>query len=194
MSDTTTTVPPTRTVGGVEVPAPGTYAIDASHTEVGFAVKHLMVSKVRGRFTNVSGAVTIADDPALSSVEVTVQLDSVDTSDPKRDEHLRSADFFHVEQHPEMTYRSTKVTHLGEDRWSVDGELTLAGVTRPVPLAVTFEGGAQDPWGGVRIGFSARGEVNREDFGVSFNQALETGGVLIGKKVQIEIEAEAVRQ
>lgn len=193
MSDTTTTEL-VRSVDGIEVPEPGTYTLDTSHSQVGFVVKHMMVSKVRGRFDSFSGAITIADDPADSSVEVSVQLDSVDTRDAKRDEHLRSADFFTTEQHPTMTYRSTGIRHDRGNRWVVDGELTLLGITRPLQLDVEFEGAATDPWGGSRIGFSAKGEVNREDFGITFNAALETGGVLVGKKAVLEIEAEAVRQ
>jgi polyisoprenoid-binding protein YceI len=161
---------------------------------VGFVVKHMMVSKVRGRFDDFAGTITISDDPGASSVEVSVQLNSVDTRDAKRDEHLRSADFFTTDQHPTMTYRSTGVRHDGDNRWLVDGDLTLLGVTRPLQLEVEFEGAAKDPWGGSRIGFSAKGEVNREDFGMTFNAALETGGVLVGKKAVIEIEAEAVKQ
>jgi polyisoprenoid-binding protein YceI len=193
MSDTTTTTL-TRTVAGIEVPEPGEYVLDTSHSQVGFVVKHMMVSKVRGGFDDFAGTITIADDPAASSVEVSVQLDSVDTRDVKRDEHLRSADFFTTDQHPTMTYRSTGVRHDGDNRWLVDGDLTLLGVTRPLQLEVEFEGAAKDPWGGSRIGFSAKGELNREDFGMTFNAGLEAGGVLIGKKAVIEIEAEAVRQ
>ncbi len=184
----------TRSVDGIEVPLPGTFAIDASHTEVGFSVRHLMVSKTKGRFSGVSGAVVVAEDPAQSSVEVEIDMASVDTRDETRDGHLRSPDFFDVEQHPTMTYRSTKVTSLGHDRWAVEGDLTVRGITRPVPLDVTFEGVARDPWGGERIGFTARGELDREEFGLTWNQALETGGVVVGKAVKLEIEAEAVRQ
>jgi polyisoprenoid-binding protein YceI len=191
MSDTTTLV---RNVAGIEVPEPGTYALDTSHSQVGFVVKHMMVSKVRGRFDDFTGTITIAEDPADSSVEVSVQLESVDTRDAKRDEHLRSADFFTTEQHPTMAYKSTGLRHEGGNRWLLDGDLTLLGITRPLTLAVEFEGAAQDPYGGSRIGFSAKGEVNREDFGMTFNAALETGGVLVGKKAVLEIEAEAVRQ
>jgi len=193
MTDTTTATL-IRTVDDVQVPEPGTYSIDASHSLVGFLVKHMMVSKVRGRFSDFEGTITIAEDPAASSVEVAVKIDSIDTRDEKRDEHLRSADFFRSDEHPTMTYRSTGVRHVKADRWEVDGELTLLGITRPLPLAVSFEGAAKDPWGGTRIGFSASGDVNREDFGMTFNAALETGGVLVGKKATLEIEAEAVRQ
>jgi polyisoprenoid-binding protein YceI len=192
MSATTAEI--TRTVDGVEIPAAGTYAIDPSHSEVGFSVRHLMVSKVRGRFSDMTGSIVVADDPLASSVEVAIGTASIDTRDEKRDAHLRSSDFFHVERYPTMTYRSVTVVPAGPGRWLVEGHLTLGGVTRPVPLSVTFEGAAADPWGGVRAGFSARGELDREDFGLNWNQALEAGGVVVGKKVSIEIEVEAVRQ
>src|SRR4051794_888707 len=145
----------TRTVEGAEIPAPGTYAIDAAHTNVGFIVRHLMVSKVRGSFTDVSGTVVIAEDPSQSSVEVEVNLESIDTREPKRDEHLRSADFFNVESNKTMTFRSNAVEHADGDVWLVKGDLTIAGVTKPVELAVEFEGAALSPWGAASIGFSA---------------------------------------
>jgi len=182
--------PLTRTVDGTEVPAPGTYTIDASHTEVGFSVRHLMVSKTKGRFGGVSGTVTIAEDPARSAVEVEIDVASIDTRDAGRDEHLRSADFFDVEAHPTITYRSTSVRPEGGD-WHVEGELTVRGVTVSVPLNVTFEGAATSPWGTTAIGFTARADLDREAFGLTWNQALETGGVLVGKQVRIDIEAEA---
>jgi polyisoprenoid-binding protein YceI len=184
----------TRTVDGTEVPAAGTYALDASHSDVGFSVRHLMVSKTKGRFSAVAGTVVIAEDPLESSVEVTIDVASLDTRDATRDGHLLSPDFFDAEAHPTITFRSTKVTPAGSDRWTVDGDLTVLGNTRPVALEVTFEGGAKDPWGGERIGFTAKTEVNREDFGLTWNQALEAGGVVVGKSAKIEIEAEAVRQ
>jgi polyisoprenoid-binding protein YceI len=188
-----TTAEITRTVDGVALPLPGTYALDAAHTDVGFSVRHLMVSKTKGRFSGVTGTITIADEPTDSSVEVEIDVASIDTRDDKRDGHLRSADFFDVEQFPTMTFRSTAVRPLGGERWAVDGDLTVHGVTRLVGLEVTFEGAARDPWGGERLGFTARAEVDREDFGLSWNQTLETGGVLIGKAAKLEIEAEAVR-
>lgn len=184
----------TRTVEGQEVPAPGTYAIDPSHSHVGFSVRHLMVSKTKGRFADFAGTITIAEDPLQSSVTVEIQVASIDTRDAGRDEHLRSADFFDAETHPTITYASTGVTSAKGGTWVVQGDLTVAGTTRSVPLEVTFEGGAKDPWGGVRIGFAASTELNREDFGLSWNQALETGGVLVGKVVHIDIEAEGVLQ
>lgn len=191
---TTEITPVTRTVDGTEVPAPGTYALDVSHSHVGFSVRHLMVSKTKGRFTDFSGTVTIGEDPLDSSVEVDIQVPSVDTRDETRDGHLRSPDFFDADVHPAITYRSTKVTPAGKGTWTVEGDLTVRDTTRSVPLEVTFEGGAKDPWGGTRIGFTARTELDREAFGLTWNQALETGGVLVGKQVRIDIEAEAIQE
>jgi polyisoprenoid-binding protein YceI len=189
-----TTRSPVRTVDGVEIPAAGTWAIDPSHTHAGFTVRHLMVSKVRGRFAGVSGTVTIAEEPLDSHVEVEIDLASIDTRDNQRDAHLRSPDFFDVENYPTMSYRSTAVRPAGKGRWLVEGELSLHGVTRSVPLEVSFEGAGADPWGGVRAGFSARAEIDREDFGLTWNQVLETGGIAVGKKVAIDIEVESVLQ
>lgn len=186
--------PLTRNVDGREVPAPGVYALDPSHTHVGFSVRHLMVSKTKGRFTDVAGSITIAEDPLASSVEVEIQTESVDTRDETRDGHLRSADFFDADVFPTITYRSTKVTPAGRGTWTVEGDLTVRGVTRSVPLEVSFEGGAKDPWGGARIGFTVRTELDREAFGLTWNQTLETGGVLVGKQVKLDIEAEAIQQ
>ena len=175
------------------LPATGTYGIDASHSHVGFKVRHLVVGKTRGRFAEVDATLTIADEPLASSVEVSVPLASVDTRDAGRDEHLRSEDFFDVANHPVMTFRSTGVRPDGDD-YLVDGELTVRGVTKPLTLEASFDGSARDPWGGERIAFSAKGSVDREAFGLTWNQALETGGVLVGKKVDLEIEAEFVRK
>jgi polyisoprenoid-binding protein YceI len=194
MTETTVPAALTRTVDGAELPTPGTYALDASHTHVGLSVRHLMVSKTKGRFAEVSGTVTIAEDPLESSVEVEIQAASIDTRDETRDGHLRSADFFDVERYPVLTYRSTKVTPAGPGRWSVEGDLTVKDVTRPVVLDVSFEGAATSPWGAASIGFEASAELDREDFGLTWNQALETGGVLVGKAVKIAIDAEAIRQ
>jgi polyisoprenoid-binding protein YceI len=195
MSLTTTTNPAVRVVDGAEVPAVGAYALDASHSQVGFAVRHLMVSKTKGRFSDFAGTIHIGENPLDSSVEVTIQAASVDTRDEQRDGHLRSGDFFDAEAHPTLSYKSRSVRPAGKDgQYIVEGDLTVKGVTRSVPLELSFEGGATDPWGGVRLGFSAKAELDREDFGLTYNQALETGGVLVGKKVSIEIEAEAVKQ
>ena len=196
MTLTTTPIanPAVRVVEGEEVPAAGSYALDPSHSQVGFAVRHVMVSKTRGRFSDFAGTVEISENPLESSVAVTIQTASIDTRDEQRDGHLRSGDFFDAEAWPTMTYESRSVRKVGEGRYIVDGDLTIKGVTKHVPLELTFEGGAADPWGGVRIGFSAKAELDREAFGLTWNQALETGGVLVGKKVSIEIEAEAIKQ
>jgi polyisoprenoid-binding protein YceI len=180
-----------RTVDGQTVPAPGTYTLDPAHTMVEFVVRHLGLAKVRGRFSDVSGDVVIDEDITRSSVEVIIGAASIDTRDKDRDAHLRSPDFLDVEQSPQMTFRSTAVSGEG-DEWTVTGDLTIRDVTRPVTLVVDFDGGAKDPWGGTRIGFSAHTEINREDFGLTWNQPLETGGWLVGKQVKIEISAEAV--
>jgi polyisoprenoid-binding protein YceI len=169
----------------------GTWTIDASHSEVGFAVRHLMVSKVRGRFTAFEGSIVTADDPLASSVTASVDLASIDTGTGQRDEHIRSADFFDTEANRTMTYRSTGLRTDGGD-FVLDGELTLKGVTRAVPLHLELNGFGPDAWGGTRVGFTAAGEINRSDFGVSWNAALEGGGVVVGDKVQIHLEVEAV--
>lgn len=194
LTNTSTTNPATRIVGNEELPAVGTYNLDTSHSQVGFSVRHLMVSKTKGRFSDFAGTVHIAENPLESSVSVTIQAASVDTRDEQRDAHLRSGDFFDVEAWPTLTYESRSVRQVGEGRYVLDGDLTVKGITQPVPLELSFEGGAVDPWGGVRLGFSAKAELDREAFGLTWNAALETGGVVVGKKVSIEIEAEAIKQ
>jgi polyisoprenoid-binding protein YceI len=183
----------TRTLEGRVLPLAGSYTIDASHTSVGFVARHLMVSKVRGSFPEVSGTLQVAEDPTASSLEVTVGTASVTTREDQRDAHLRSADFFEVEKYPEMRFAASSARAHGEN-WVVEGELTIKETTRPVSLEVEFLGAITDPWGGSRIGFSASTEINREDFGLGWNMALEAGGVVVGKTVRIEIEAELVRQ
>jgi polyisoprenoid-binding protein YceI len=193
MTDTITPAA-TRDVNGITLPTTGTFALDRSHTQVGFVARHLMVSKVRGRFTDFEGTIVVADDPSASSVEVTIQAASVNTSDENRDNHVRNNDFLSVEEFPTLSFRSTKVELKPRGDWKVYGDLTVRGVTRPVVLDVEFEGVIQDPWGNQRLGFTASGEIDRNDFGVSFNAALETGGFVVSPKVKLEIEAEAVRQ
>lgn len=193
-TSTDSTTPTSRTWEGVDIPAAGAYGFDVSHSRVGFVVRHLMVSKVRGQFEKFDGEVVIAEDPLASSVNVSIATDSITTRDEGRDGHLKSADFFDAENHPTMTYASRAVRHVKGNRFEVDGDLTISGVTRPVTLALELEGVLTDPWGSARAGFTASAELDREDFGLSWNQALETGGVLVGKKVTIEIEAEIVRQ
>jgi polyisoprenoid-binding protein YceI len=182
-----------RTWQGVTLPSPGTFVVDPAHTRVGFVAKHLMVTKVRGHFAQVEGTVVVADDPLQSSAEATMQSESITTGSPDRDTHLRSGDFLLIEQHPTVTYRSTAVTGYTGTTFTVLGELTIKGVTRQVELAVEIDGVAQDPWGGERLSLTARGEIDREDFGLTWNVALEGGGVLVSRKVVLEIEAQAVR-
>ena len=171
----------------------GTWAIDPVHSEVGFSVRHMMVSKVRGKFTKFSGEIVTAENPLASSVTAEIDLSSIDTGAEQRDGHLRSPDFFDTENHPLMTYRSTGVRAEG-GRYVVDGELTLKGVTSRVPLTLELNGFGPDAYGGTRAGFSASAEINRQDFGVSWNAALETGGVVVSDKVAIHLEVEAVLQ
>jgi polyisoprenoid-binding protein YceI len=170
----------------------GTWAIDPSHSIVGFSVRHLMVSKVRGHFSRFEGTIRTGAEPLASSVDVTVDLTSIETGDAGRDEHLRSTDFFAVDEHPTMTYRSTGVRAEG-DGFVVDGELTLHGVTRPLSLEAELNGfQAGTPFGDTRVGFSARGTLDRRDFGIAFNIPMEGGGVVVSERVQIELEAEAI--
>lgn len=184
----------TRQVSDLTLPSAGTFVLDKSHTQVGFVARHMMVSKVRGRFNDYEGSVVVAENPADSSVEVTIQAASIFTNEENRDAHLRTNDFLNVAEYPTLSFRSTKVDLGSADEWKVTGELTIRGVTRPVVLDVRFEGVVQDPWGNQRIGFTASAEIDRNDFGVSFNAALEAGGFVVSPKVKLEIEAEAVRQ
>lgn len=184
---------PLREVGGVLLPAPGRWDIDPVHADVAFTGRHFMVTKVRGRFADVRGSVTVAEDMELSTLDVTIGMASVSSGSEVRDEHLRSAELFDVERYPEATFRSTSVTWSGREG-TVTGDLTIHGVTRPVDLAVEFQGHVRDPWGGDRAIFSASTQVNREDFGVTWNVALEAGGVLVSKEIRIDIEVETVLQ
>lgn len=191
---TTTPEVTSRTVNGVEYPAVGTYAIDASHTQLGFAVRHMAVSKVRGRLSKFEGTIDIAEDPTDSKVALTIDATSVDTRDENRDNHLRTNDFFDVENHPTWTFTSTSIVPEGPTEWKVVGDLTIRGVTRPVTLDVELEGVVKDPFGNHRVGFSASTTINRDDFDVSFGAVMEAGGLVVAKKVDIEIELEAVLQ
>jgi len=172
----------------------GTWTIDPAHSLAEFKAKYMMIVNVKGRFDELEGTVELKDPIEDSSIDVTFETASISTSDERRDGHLRSPDFFDVERYPTMTYRSTAVTAADGGMWAVDGDLTAHGVTQPVRLLVDFQGGVTDPWGNARAGFSATAELDREAFGITFNQALEGGGVLVGKKVTIEIEAEGVRR
>jgi polyisoprenoid-binding protein YceI len=175
-----------------EIPVAGTYTIDPTHTSVEFIGRHLMITKVRGRLPDVSGTITIDDEPAHSHVEVEIQVASLDTGDTQRDDSLRSPDFFDVEHYPTITFRSMKVEPGASGTWTVTGDLTVRGVTRPVTLEVDFDGANASPFGDERIAFSAATDVNRDDWGLTWNLALETGGVLVGKKVRIELNVQAI--
>lgn len=170
-----------------------TWNIDPTHSGIHFSVRHMVVSKVRGRFASWNGELSF-DPSDLTSAKVDVRIDanSIDTGVKDRDVHLRSADFLDVEQHPELRYRGERVEKLGEREYRVHGELTIAGVTRPVALEVEFAGRAQDPWGNERALFEAKTQIDRKDFGLKWNQMLEAGGVLVGDKVEIQIELQAV--
>lgn len=184
----------TRSWSDIAIPAPGTFVIDPAHTRVGFVARHLMVSKVRGSFTGVTGEVTVAEDPTDSSVTAIMDAATITTGAPDRDAHLRGADFLDVETYPTLTFRSKRLADQDETSFTVIGDLTIKDVTREVALRVEFEGVAVNPWGKEVAAFTARTEIDREDFGITWNVALETGGVLVGRKVTIEIEAQAVRQ
>jgi polyisoprenoid-binding protein YceI len=194
MSEAVTTAG-TRIVNGRPVPEPGSWEIDPSHASFEFVARHLM-SKVRGSFTGVQGVATVAELPEASTLEVEIDTTTVDTRDQTRDGHLRSNDFFGVEDHPTISFRSTGIRPAeDETHWKVDGDLTIKGTTRPVTVDLEFLGGAIDPWGNQRIGFSGVvPEVNREDWGLTWNAPLETGGFLLSKSVRLEIEAELVRK
>jgi polyisoprenoid-binding protein YceI len=184
MTETTLTTPQTLT----------TWKIDPSHSNVEFGVRHLMISTVKGRFTDVSGSVQgDLADPTSGKVDITIGLASIDTREAQRDAHLRSGDFFDVEKFPSMTFRSTRIEGRG-DSFKVIGDLAIRGVSRPVVLDVTAEGLGKDPWGGDRAGFSATAKIKRSDFGLTWNQLLETGGVAVGDEIKISIDVELVKQ
>jgi polyisoprenoid-binding protein YceI len=184
----------TRDWDGLTIPAAGTYLLDAAHKRVGFVARHMMVSKVRGEFADATATITVAEDPLESSVTATIQAASITTGQADRDGHLRSGDFLEAEAFPTLEYRSTGVKSHDGNEFVLSGELTIKGVTRPVDLEVEFEGVGRSPYGQDIFGFSASTEIDREDFGLTWNVALETGGVVVGKKIKIEIEGEAIRQ
>ena len=181
-----------RTLQQLEWPAAGAWKIDPVHSHIGFVARHAMVAKVRGRFAEFSGNVHIDDILARSSVDVTIEAGSITTDSAERDAHLRAPDFLDVERYPVLTFRSTGVEVTGDDTLRLIGDLTIKGVTRPVTLNVTYEGAQVDPWGNTRAGFSAVTETDREDFGIAWNQVMDTGSLLLGRKIRIEIDVELV--
>jgi polyisoprenoid-binding protein YceI len=169
------------------------WTIDPSHSGVHFSVRHMVISKVRGAFQRWQGTIDFDEaNPSTSKVSVRIEANSIDTREPKRDAHLRSADFFDVEHHPALTFESTEVAKVGDDRYSVTGDLTIRGVTRSIVLAAELLGAKKDPWGKRRIAFGARTSINRKEFGLNWNQGLEAGGVLVGEQIEIDLDVEAV--
>jgi len=185
MTSTSTTV--------TEIPGyiAGTWTIDPAHSDVSFNVRHMMVSKVRGHFTEFSGEIVTAENPLQSSVHASIALSSISTNSQQRDDHIRSADFFDVETYPTMTFTSKALKAAG-DNFILEGELTLKGSTKPVSLDLELNGFSPDPWGGTRVGFSAKGELSRSEFGVDISMPMDGGGVVVGDKISLVLEIEAV--
>jgi polyisoprenoid-binding protein YceI len=172
----------------------GTYTLDAAHTRLGFVARHAMVTKVRGAFNEFEGTATIdGADPSKSSATITIQVASIDTRNEQRDGHLRTNDFFAIETYPTITFTSTSVAHEGGNDFAVTGDLTIKGVTKQVTIPLEFQGAAKDPFGNDRVGFEGSLVINRSDYGVNFNAALETGGVLVSEKVTLEFEISAIK-
>jgi polyisoprenoid-binding protein YceI len=184
------------TAPSTELSVPGyqaaTWNIDPVHSEVGFSVRHMMVSKVRGRFTKFSGQLVTAENPLESSVTAEIDLASINTGQEQRDQHIQSADFFEVETYPTMTYKSTGI-RVEDGEYVLDGDLTLKGVTKNVPLRLELQGFGEDPYGGYRAGFTATGEINRRDFNVNFSAPMQNGGAVVADKIQLHLEIEAVK-
>jgi polyisoprenoid-binding protein YceI len=193
MTETQPAAPATRLVGGAELPIPGRWQIDPGHAEVAFIGRHFMLTKVRGRFTGVTGAIEVAQDPGESTAEVSIEMASVESGNQARDDHLRSPDFFDAARHPTATFSGHAADWQGT-RGLLAGELTIRGITRPVTLAAEYLGHVADPWGGQRAIFTAEGTLNREDWGLAWNMPLDNGGLLVSREIRIEIEAEAVLQ
>jgi polyisoprenoid-binding protein YceI len=182
----------TRQVANREFPLAGTWQVDPAHTSVGFTTKHMMITKVRGHFDKFDVKLEVGEAPEESSVEASIDVASVTTGIQQRDDHLRSPDFFDVEKYPVMAFKGTSFKPGDDDdEWQLSGDLTIKETTRPVTLKVEFGGAAVDPWGALRSAFTASATINREDWGLTWNQALEAGGWLVGKEIKIEIEVEA---
>ena len=193
MTHTQDTRAATRQASGIELPAPGRWQIDPGHTELAFIGRHFMLTKVRGRFTGVTGAIEVAQNPGRTTAEVTIDMASVESGNQARDDHLRSPDFFDAADHPTATFTGRAAGWQGT-HGTLAGELTIRGITRPVTLAAEYLGHAADPWGGQRAIFTAETTINREDWGLTWNMPLDGGGLLVSKEIRIEINAEAVLQ
>jgi polyisoprenoid-binding protein YceI len=180
-------------IGGDDLPDTGAWTIDPGHSQITITARHLGVASVRGRFAEFGGRIEMARPIERSTVTATIQAASIDTGNKMRDDHLRSADFLDVDRNPVIEYRGTSVTPLGGERWRVDGELTLNGITRSIPLEMTYFGAGPDAWGGTRAGFHAVTDLRREDFAITYNQIVRAGVALIGATLRVEIDVEAVR-
>ncbi|UQX89155.1 YceI family protein [Jatrophihabitans telluris] len=173
----------------------GTYTLDVAHSRIGFSARHAMVTKVRGAFNDFAGTIVLdGANPSNSSAELSIQVASIDTRNEQRDGHLRTNDFFDAPSFPEITYKSTSIEQLDEENFRVTGDLTIKGVTKSIVVDWEFAGLATDPYGNVRAGFEGKATLNRTDFGIAFNAALETGGVLVSEKINLEFEVSAIRQ
>ena len=175
-------------------PLAGTWTVDPTHSNVEFSVKHLGIATVKGAFREFEGTLVVGEDLASASVAGTVKVASVDTNEPQRDEHLRSADFFDAAAHPELTFASTAIRPVDEDTLEIDAELTMRGVTNPITLTAEVQGYEQDPWGNERVGLEITGQLNRGDYGMTFNQALGSGNMLVSDKVRLSLDVSAVKQ
>lgn len=184
----------TKAPEGLDLPVAGTWDIDPSHSAVAFSARHLMVAKVRGRFAKFSGALHVDEVPERSWAEVEIEAASIDTGEPTRDAHLRSPDFLDVEHYPVLRFKTAGLERTAGAQFRLTGELTIREATHPIALDVTYEGATTDPWGGTRAAFTATTEIDREEFGITWNQVLEAGGWVVGKKAKIEIEIEAIRK
>ena len=191
----TTTAPNTTAAAIERTDLTGDYAIDPTHSRIGFVARHAMVSKVRGSFNEFEGSASInGEDPSRSSVSLTIQAKSIDTRNEDRDAHIRSNDFFSMDEFPEITFASTSIVTREDDTYTVTGDLTMRGVSRAISFDLEHTGSAIDPWGNLRVGFDGSVVVNRKDWGINWNAGLEAGGVLVGEKVTLEFEIAAVKQ
>ncbi len=180
---------------GTTAPVLATWNIDPAHSSAEFGVKHMMISTVKGRFGTLSGTLQFdGSDMTMGSVEATIDVSTIDTNEPNRDGHLRSPDFFHVEQHPHMTFKSSKVERVEGDEYRITGDLTIRDVTKPVTLDVTYEGQITDPYGNLRVGYAAETTINRKEYGLTWGQMIENVGAVVGDKVKVNLHIEAVRQ
>jgi polyisoprenoid-binding protein YceI len=191
---TESTGPATREYQGLTIPAAGTYTLDPNHKRVGFVARHLMVAKVRGEFRDATATITVAEDPLQSSVSATIQAASFFTGQDQRDGHIKSSDFLDAEKFPTLEYHGTGIKPIDDNEFVLTGELTVKGVTRPVDLHVELDGVGRSPYGFDVFGFTATAEIDREEFGITYNMVLETGGVMVSKTIKVEIEGEAIRQ